>query len=73
VKTTTFHNRVLAIRDNVGDVLDSINTLDPASFEELDSQAVLRLIDAQTALTEAARLIDAPMIRRAIERAKSHG
>jgi hypothetical protein len=72
MKTTEFHNRVLAVRDDLAIVLDCINRLDPESFKELDSDAVLRLIEAQAALTEAERLIDAPMIRRAVERSKSH-
>ena len=72
MKTTEFHNRTLAVLDQLGSVLDSINALDRESFKELDEQAVLRLIDAQSALTEAARLISQPMIDRALERAKAH-
>jgi hypothetical protein len=72
MKTTELHNRTLAVLEDVGRVLSSINRLDPQSFEELNAQAVVRLIDAQSALTDAARLIDQPMLDRAIERAKTH-
>lgn len=68
--TAGFHNRVLAVLEELGNVLDSINDLDRDSRKELDSNAVLKLIEAQGALREGARLIDAPMMRRAIERAK---
>lgn len=59
---------VVAVRD----ALASINDLDEESFVALDSQAVLKLMDAQSALEEAERLIYRPLMDRAIERAKSH-
>ena len=72
MKTTELHNRTLAVLENVDKVLESINELDPESFKELDGDAVLRLIDAQTAFTEAARIISQPLIDAAIERMKTH-
>src|SRR5438874_11980251 len=56
--TAQFHNRVIAVLDQVGGLLNSIDELDAPSFEEFDSKAVLRLTDAQAALRAAARVID---------------
>ncbi len=73
MKTTELHTRTLAVLEQVGGVLDSINELDPESFKQLDGDAVLRLIDAQTALREAARIITQPLFAAAIEKAKADG